>query len=280
MTPSNGLYLTLEDIQKYAVISDDVHACPTRVISLENSLNGLITPLSEIRRIADWARRHDIRMHCDGARLWEVVAAVNTNSNTGEQGPSLADFAACFDTVSLCFSKGLGAPIGSILVGPARTLRHARRVRKALGGGLRQAGVVAAAARVAVDTTFGNGSRGEGNLLRASHETARRVEAMWTAPSPEGPEGKVAVPVQTNMVWLDLASAGITPDRFEKLAADHGLRIWGNRIITHYQVGEEALRRLTEVFAKVAAEKEAGGAAAKDGVDGAGAGTGPYGAKP
>ncbi|CAI4216646.1 unnamed protein product [Parascedosporium putredinis] len=94
--PENGIHLTLEEIQREAVVSDDLHDCPTRVISLENTLNGMIMPLSEIKRIAAWAREHGIHMHCDGARLWEAVAA---------GAGSLAEFCAEFDTVSLCFSK-------------------------------------------------------------------------------------------------------------------------------------------------------------------------------
>ncbi|KAK7757767.1 hypothetical protein SLS62_000145 [Diatrype stigma] len=258
--PANGLHLTLEDVQAHAIVSDNVHYCPTRVISLENSLDGLVLPLSEIRRIGAFAREHGIKLHCDGARLWEVVVAASTSSsysasaseNEAQQPPpSLRDFAAPFDTLSLCFSKGLGAPIGSIVVGPAATIRHARRIRKMLGGGLRQSGVVAAAARVAVDVTFGAGPRGEGGLLPASHAAARRVEALWT-----GLGGRMAVPTQTNMCWLDLDSLGCTAERFEQLGREAGLRLMGNRIITHYQVGEEALRRLEGVFRTVAAEEK------------------------
>ncbi len=194
VVPSNGLYLTLEDVATSAVLSDDVHACPTRVISLENSLDGLVMPLPEARRIAAFARSRGIALHCDGARLWEAVASSPpSSSSSSSSSPSLADFASCFDTVSLCFSKGLGAPAGSVLVGSAATVRQARRVRKMIGGGLRQSGLVAAPARVAVDATFGRGPRGEGGLLRATHETARRVEALWRDVG-----GRVALPVQTN----------------------------------------------------------------------------------
>ncbi len=151
--PRNGMYLTLEDIQAHATLDEDSHSCPTRVISLENTLNGMIMPLDEARRISAWCREHGVKLHCDGARLWEAVA-----SGAG----SLTDYAACFDTISLCFSKGLGAPIGSILVGDKQVIKHARWIRKMIGGGLRQSGVVAAAARVAVDETFGRGPSGEG----------------------------------------------------------------------------------------------------------------------
>ncbi|KAI1115174.1 pyridoxal phosphate-dependent transferase [Nemania sp. NC0429] len=252
--PSNGRYLSLEDIQENVVLSDNVHACPTRVISLENSLNGLVMPLSEVRRISAFAREHGIRMHCDGARLWEVVA-----SGAG----SLAEFCACFDTVSLCFSKGLGAPIGSIVVGTEGLIKQGRWVRKAIGGGLRQSGVVTAAARVAVDVTFGKDSDGRGGLLRATHDTARRVEKMWTDLG-----GRLAQPVETNMCWLDLDSLGCSAARFEQLGREVGLKLMGNRLITHYQIGEEAIQKLATVFQQVAQESKAGVQPAKDSATG------------
>ncbi|KAI0109639.1 pyridoxal phosphate-dependent transferase [Nemania sp. FL0031] len=238
--PSNGRYLTLEDVKQNVIISDDVHACPTRVISLENTLGGMVMPLSEVRRISSFAREHGILMHCDGARLWEVVA-----SGAG----SLADFCACFDTVSLCFSKGLGAPIGSIVVGSEKLIKQGRWVRKSIGGGLRQAGVVTAAARVAVDVTFGKDSNGQGGLLKATHANARRVEKMWTDLG-----GRLTHPVETNMCWLDLESLGCSVERFEQLGREAGLKIMGNRLITHYQIGEEAIQKLAAIFQQVAGE--------------------------
>jgi threonine aldolase len=247
VVPKNGQYLTLEDVQKHAVIGDDVHSCPTKVISLENTLSGLIMPLDEVRKISAFAREHNIRMHLDGARLWEVVAA---------GAGSLRDFAECFDTLSLCFSKGLGAPIGSMVVGPADTIKHARWMRKAIGGGLRQSGVVTAPARVALDRTFGAGPNGEGGLLRAAHENAKRVEQLWT-----GLGGKLIYPVQTNMLWLDLDSMGCTGPRFVELGAQEGIKLSGSRVVVHYQINDEAIARLTRVFNKVADEKVAGATA-------------------
>ncbi|KAL7628197.1 hypothetical protein AAE478_002395 [Parahypoxylon ruwenzoriense] len=238
----NSTHLTLEDVQSKVVLGDEVHSCPTRVISLENSLDGLIMPLDEVRRISEFAREHGIKMHCDGARLWEVVAA---------GAGSLQDFCQYFDTVSLCFSKGLGAPIGSIVVGTKPLIKHARWVRKSIGGGLRQSGVVTAAARVAVDVTFGKGPNGEGGLLRGTHSTAKRVEKLWTDLG-----GKMECPVQTNMCWLDLNSLNCTASRFVELGSQAGLKLMGSRLITHYQIGDEAIQRLTTVFERVALEKE------------------------
>ncbi|KAI0423271.1 pyridoxal phosphate-dependent transferase [Xylaria grammica] len=238
--PSNGRYLTLEDVQENVILGDDVHDCPTRVISLENSLNGMVMPLEEVRRISSFARDNGILMHCDGARLWEVVA-----SGAG----SLTDFCACFDTISLCFSKGLGAPIGSIVVGSKSLIKHGRWVRKSIGGGLRQSGVVTAAARVAVDTTFGKDSNGQDGLLKATHATAQRVEKLWTELG-----GRMTLPVETNMCWLDLESLGCSAARFEQLGREAGLKLIGNRLITHYQIGEEAIQKLAAIFQQVARE--------------------------
>src|SRR3954465_1312547 len=108
VVPKNGIYLTLEDIQANVYLDDDVHTCPTRVISLENTLNGMVMPLEEVQRISAFARENGLKVHCDGARLWEAAA-----SGAG----SLAEYSAFFDTITLCFSKGLGAPVGSVLLG-------------------------------------------------------------------------------------------------------------------------------------------------------------------
>lgn len=229
--PANGRYLTLEDVQKHAVVSDDIHACPTRVISLENTLNGIVTPLAEMQRISAWAKEHGIIMHLDGARLWEAVAA-------GAGG--LKEYCDCFDSVSLCFSKGLGAPIGSIIIGTEKFRERARWVRKSIGGGLRQAGVVTAAARVAVEETF------LGGKLKNSHEMARRIADVWT-----GYGGKTSNPVETNMVWFDLEAAGISVEEFIKMGDKAGLRLLGGRLVVHYQIGDEAVRRLDKLMRAV-----------------------------
>ncbi|KAK7420987.1 hypothetical protein QQZ08_010161 [Neonectria magnoliae] len=245
VVPKNGRYLTLEDVMANATLDDNVHGCPTRVISLENTLHGMITPLSEVQRISEFAREHGIKMHCDGARLWEAVVA---------GAGSLPDFCSHFDTVSLCLSKGLGAPVGSVLVGPKETLKHARWVRKSIGGGLRQSGIVTSAGRVAIEQTFGSSPTGSDGLLKPSHETALKVEALWTSMG-----GKVADPTETNMCWLDLDAAGCSQARFIAFGADAGLLFMSNRLVTHYQVAqneEEVLRRLRIAFEKTLAAGE------------------------
>jgi threonine aldolase len=237
VVPSNGVYLTLEDVKKHVVLGDEIHSAPTRVIALENTLGGTIMPLDEVRRITSFAREHGIRTHLDGARIWEAVVA---------GAGSLPDFTKEFDSVSLCFSKGLGAPIGSVLVGSKEIIKHARWVRKSIGGGLRQAGVVTAAARVAVDETFGKGPNGEGGLLKRSHDTAKRIASIWT-----GLGGRLSKPTETNMVWFDLESAGWSDGDFAEVGRKYGLRLLGSRLVVHYQISDEAVERLEKVMKKV-----------------------------
>jgi threonine aldolase len=139
--------LTVEHLQD-KVRPDDVHHPRTRLVTLENTHNrggGRVLPYDEVVRICEWAKQLGLARHLDGARLFNAVVA---------SGISAADWAQHFDTISVCFSKGLGAPIGSALVGPRDKIEQARRLRKALGGGWRQAGILAAAAIYALDHQF------------------------------------------------------------------------------------------------------------------------------
>lgn len=240
--PANGQYLTLEDVKRTVVISNNIHVSPTRVISLENTLAGVITPLDEVRRISLFARSNGIKMHLDGARIWEAVAA---------GAGSLTDYLECFDTAQMCFSKGLAAPIGSIIVGPKKTLEHCRWVRKSIGGGIRQAGIISAAARVAVEENFGKGPNGEGGRLRETHKKAKLIEKMWLSRG-----GTVSRPVETNMVLLDLPYSGITVEEAIRVGNEEGVKLMGGRIVVHHQIIDEAMYRLEKVFDRLMAPKE------------------------
>lgn len=239
--PKNGAYLTLEDVKRHVVLDDDVHSCPTRVISLENTLGGVIMPLSEVQKISAFARENGVKMHLDGARLWEAVTAT---------GVGLDDWCGYFDTVSLCFSKGLGAPVGSMLVGTEKLVKHARWVRKSIGGGMRMTGVLTAPARVAVDETFGPGRRGEGGKLRRVHEVAAGLGRKWVELG-----GRLEKEIQTNMLWLDLEAAGWSDGAFNRLGEEHGLKLWSGRIVVHYQIADEAVESLKKVMEIVLSSK-------------------------
>jgi threonine aldolase len=164
---------------------DDVHQVRTRVVCLENTHNrggGRVYPLEKIQAISSWAWRNGLVMHLDGARLWNAMVAT---------GVAASEWARYFDTVSVCFSKGLGAPVGSALAGPFEFIQQARRVRKLFGGGMRQAGILAAAARYALDHHI--------ERLADDHANAQ-VIAQAIADTPglrlEPPE------VETNLVWF------------------------------------------------------------------------------
>ncbi|EXJ77829.1 threonine aldolase [Capronia epimyces CBS 606.96] len=233
----NKKYLTLEDILEKAVLDDYVQYSPTRVISLENTLNGVVYPLDEIRRISAFARAHNIKMHLDGARLWDAVVA---------GGGSLKDYAQEFDTVNLCFSKGLGAPLGSVLVGSKKTIAQARKVRQSIGGGMHQAGVLTAMARVSFIDTFGGRVDGKGSLLLRGHQNAKHLADLWVRLG-----GKLLGPTETCMVFLDLKDIALSRTELEKMALDHGLIIKNERLVVHYQISDEAVRRIEKLFAAI-----------------------------
>jgi len=177
------------DAVRAALRPDDVHFPPTRLLAVENTHNrggGKVWPLDTLRAVCRASRDAGLRTHLDGARLWNATAAT---------GIPEAMYAADFDTVSVCFSKGLGAPMGSVLAGTAEDIARARRFRKQFGGGMRQAGIVAAGALHAL-----NHHRAR---LTDDHALARSLAVGLTGI----PGIRVAVEgVETNMVYFDLES--------------------------------------------------------------------------
>ena len=164
---------------------DDEHQVRTRLVCLENTHNrggGRIYPFEKLQDIHAWTRKHGLMLHLDGARLWNAVVAT---------GIAAKKWSALFDTVSVCFSKGLGAPVGSALAGPRELIARARRIRKLFGGGMRQAGVLAAAALYALDHHV--------ERLAEDHRNAQ-VIARAVA---DTPGLRLAPPdVETNLVWF------------------------------------------------------------------------------
>lgn len=136
--------LDVDDVRGL-VRPDDVHQPRTRLLAIENTHNrggGVISPIENVERLTSWAHSRGLATHLDGARLWNAAVAT---------GISLQSWCEGFDTVSVCFSKGLGAPVGSALAGPGDLIGEARRIRKLFGGGMRQAGVIAAGALYALE---------------------------------------------------------------------------------------------------------------------------------
>lgn len=134
--------LPLEKLAAALKPEGDPHFARTRLLALENTFHGKLIPADYVRAATDWARAHGLATHLDGARVFNAAVA---------SGKPLAEMCAPFDSVSICFSKGLGAPVGSVLAGSAELIARARRWRKVLGGGLRQSGVLAAACLYALE---------------------------------------------------------------------------------------------------------------------------------
>jgi threonine aldolase len=182
----------------------NIHCPRSRLVSLENTHNrgnGAVLPLANVERIADWTRSNGLAFHLDGARLWNAVVKTNV---------PFRDWAKHFDSVSLCFSKGMGCPVGSILVGSKNFILEGRRVRKVFGGAMRQAGVLAAAALYALDHHL--------DRLAEDHEHARLIALALQ----ESPHFKLdAALIETNILWIPLEkSAGLSPHVAKAFAAD------------------------------------------------------------
>ena len=177
-----------------AIKPDDAHFARTRLLALENTLGGKLLPFEYVQAATDLAKRKGLQRHLDGARLFNAATAQAASSKNSDIRAEARRIAQCFDSVSVCFSKGLGAPIGSALVGSREFIARAHRIRKMAGGGMRQAGLLAAAASHALDHHI--------DRLADDHALAQRL-----AQGLEGIEGlKVEAP-HTNIVFVDLTGA-------------------------------------------------------------------------
>ena len=236
--PTSNYILRVEDLEGLPR-SDNDHEAKTRLVCIENTHNrgaGRIQPFENVKAISEWARVNSLRMHLDGARLFNAVVAT---------GIAARDWAALFDTVSVCFSKGLGAPVGSALSGDRETILRARRIRKALGGGMRQAGVVAAGALYALENHI--------NRLAEDHANARRLAELISAN-----EGLVLSPatIDTNIIYFDVAPQHGTAREFVKKIGEYGLLMLPFsrthvRAITHLDVSHEDVEWAGEILRRV-----------------------------
>jgi threonine aldolase len=228
--------LALEDIEA-AIRPDDAHAPVTRLICLENTHNrcgGTCQGAEYTRRVGEFARQRGIAVHLDGARLFNAAAAL---------GVPARDLVAQVDSVTFCLSKGLCAPVGSVLCGSKEFIKKAHRLRKMLGGGMRQAGILAAAGIVALETMTGR--------LGEDHARARTLaEGLARIPGLRLPMGAPA----TNMVFLELEESVslATRDVAEKLKEQGVLvGVTGQRafrLVTHYWIDDAGVDRTIQAF--------------------------------
>jgi threonine aldolase len=214
------------------------HYVRTRLVCLENTHNrggGRVYPIEKIHAISDWAHKNGLAMHLDGARLWNAAIA---------SGIPLADWAKPFDSVSVCFSKGLGAPVGSALAGPKEFVAKAKRIRKLFGGGTRQGGVIAAAALYAIDNHI--------ERLADDHRNAQVI-----AQAIAGTPGLRLDPpyVETNLVWFEVSPELMTAKEMQARLNEQGILI--------HMSGPTTLRACTHLDVSAAQAEQAANAIRK-----------------
>jgi threonine aldolase len=224
--------IALTDIAA-AIKPDDPHFARTRLIALENTIGGKVLPMAYIAEVAQLAKQHGLALHLDGARMFNAATKL---------GIPAAEVCADFDSVSVCLSKGLGAPVGSVLCGSRDLIKQAVRTRKMLGGGMRQAGVLAAAALYALD-----------------HHVERLVDDHLNAAALA--EGLAAIdglrvePVQTNIVYVHIPAEHCAA--LQAYLAEHGvIALIGpkTRLVTHLDVSMEQVTKTFDLFWKFFAQ--------------------------
>ncbi|MER7456534.1 GntG family PLP-dependent aldolase [Micromonospora sp. NPDC126480] len=215
---------------------DGYWAVPTRAIAVEQTHNrggGGVIPLDTLRALRRVADDAQVALHCDGARIWHAHVA--------DRVP-LAAYGELFDTLSVCLSKGLGAPVGSLVVGSADKVERARFIRKRMGGGMRQAGILAAAGRYAL-------AHHVERLAEDHAKAARLAEAV-------APFGVLACPVRTNIVPLDLTKHPLDAHRLAAAARAEGVLVSvlgprTARLVTHLDVDDAAIGHAVDALTRV-----------------------------
>ena len=220
LLPGEGGIFSAAAVEK-TLRPDDPHFPRTRLVCIENTHNrsgGRIFPLKTIREIADVCQQNNLQLHMDGARFWNACIAT---------GLSPKEYAAPFDTVSVCFSKGLGAPVGSALVGSAKKIATARRFRKMFGGGMRQAGMIAAGALYAVQHQF--------ERLAEDHNNAQKMARKL--------QGIQGVSVDPDLVETNIVNFEVT-----KVSASEVVRALAKEGVAVLATGPQKIRAVTNLM--------------------------------
>jgi threonine aldolase len=229
--------LSVQEIESNINNSKDAHQSVTSVVALENTVvreAGSYYVLPQIKEVSEFARSRGLKMHLDGARLFNALV---------ETGDSPKEYGKYFDTISICLSKGLGAPVGSILAFKKEYEMKARRVRKAFGGGMRQAGFLAAAGIYALDNNV--------KRLKEDHAKAKILgkelqNLSWV---------KSVMPVDTNIVLFEVAS-NLTPEKVLAKFLEYNIKALPFsqteiRLVTHLDFTDDMMNKTIEVFKKI-----------------------------
>lgn len=222
--------ITAHQVQESINNPNDIHQATTRLVSLENTMNkggGSIYDFNEIQKIKQTCVQNNLALHLDGARLFNALVETNETAK---------DYGATFDTISICLSKGLGCPVGSLLLGTADVVKQARRFRKVMGGGWRQAGYLAAAGIYALDNNI--------TRLTDDHKRAQQIGELLVHKS----YVTNIYPIQTNIVVFELPTTMLATDFVAKMALMHVYCIpFGKhlvRFVTHINFNDDQLMYL------------------------------------
>lgn len=230
--------LALDDIRA-AIQSEDVHHTITRLICLENTQNicgGVVLSAEYTQEVGKIARENDLALHIDGARIFNAAAALNVN---------VKDLVRPADSIMFCLSKGLVAPVGSMLVGSKKFINRARHLRKMLGGGMRQVGVLAAAGLISLDKMTGRLGQDHAQA-KTLYEGLKQVRGLKLGPSPS-----------SNMVYFDLLDqVHLSVKQISEEMKKRGVMVdWAGprrfRLVTHYWVDDSGVKKTLEAFAQV-----------------------------
>lgn len=232
LTPQANGALNPQEVRD-AINPDDSHFAISRLVCVENTFNGKVVDQAQIEEVAAIAHDHDLSIHLDGARLMNAVVASNRTA---------AGLVERIDTVSLCLSKGLGAPVGSVLCGPAEFIKKAKRARKMLGGGLRQSGVLAACGLYAL----------ENNVQRLSDDHTRAKTLAERLTQMDGLDVDPA-DVETNMIWLKVPAERNMPlsahmRELGIIVAEPSGRDRVVRLVCHLDIDDGHLDQLVDGF--------------------------------
>jgi threonine aldolase len=229
----SGVSVRLTDGDRGIMTTDMIERCilpdydwypNTRLVCIENTVNkggGAVYTIEQMKAIGEYCKKKGLAYHLDGARIFNALTALGKKSN---------DLAGIFDTISVCISKGLGAPVGSVLLGPRDLIKKARKVRKVMGGGMRQAGYLAAACIYALEHNVGR--------LSEDHHKAKTIESILK----QCPWVKQVLPVETNIVIFEVADSAKTSE----VLASIGIRTSPFsstlvRMVTHLDITDEMM---------------------------------------
>ncbi|OSZ77930.1 threonine aldolase [Chitinophagaceae bacterium IBVUCB2] len=220
-----------------AINPDDPHRANTSLVSLENTSNrggGSCYDMKEIKKIQALCKEKNLAFHLDGARLWNAMVA---------KKESAKQYGDAFDSISVCLSKSLGCPVGSLLIGKKELVKKARRIRKAFGGGMRQAGFIAAAGIYALENNIAR--------LEEDHNHAKQIAAAIATKD----FVKMVLPVETNIIIFELKDGMTAPDLVAQLKNSSilGYAISPNRVrlVTHLDINTAMVQKTIQVFTQL-----------------------------